>query len=362
MARGSILKQTNKDGSTTYYIRYRDLTGREIKKAIGPRKKDAERILSEIMKEIHQGDYKRLPDITFGELAIKWYELKKTQVRPITLRMYKAHLNLRLLPTLGPIRAKSISQEMIEGMIADLNDQGLAPETVRKALHTLKSVLKKGIEWGYLNRSPAEFAKPPRRVKSRIKIITPKEMERLIASSDEAYKVLILTACYTGTRASELFGLKWADVDFEKLRIHVQRTYQDGKYLPTKSASSNRQITVQRAVIDALRKHKEGQVKLFGDLDIIFTNTKGGPMSYRNVLLRGFKPALKKAGLPDLGFHSLRHSYTAALISAGENIKFIQRQLGHSSINQTMDIYGHLLPEIEKEAPERLKKIFVTTT
>ena len=79
-----------------------------------------------------------------------------------------------------------------------------------------------------------------------------------------------------------------------------------------------------------------------------------------NLIHRIFEPSLKMAGLRKVRFHDLRHSYASALISKGENPKFVQRQLGHSSIQITMDTYGHLLPEVEKEAPARLERVFVT--
>jgi len=358
MARGSIIKKENKNGTTTYYIRYRDLTGRQIKKAIGHRKKDAERALDSIMKQINQGEYRNLPNITFYQLTKKWFEIKKTQVRPKTLRMYKAHLEIRILPVFGDIKLKALNQELIEHFSADLIiSNSLSPETHRKCLHTLKSVLKKGVEWGYISRNPAEFVSPHKKRKKKVKFLTPKEVEKLIKATDERYQPLIVTAYLTGMRVSELFGLKWKDMDWQNSKIHVRRTYQEGRFFETKSPSSNRTIIIPQKVLDTLKKHQQDQQREFGKIEMVFTNTKGKPGSYRNILTRVFKQAAEKAGFKDIGFHTLRHSYTAALISAGENIKFVQRQLGHSSINQTMDIYGHLLPDIEKEAPERLEKI-----
>ncbi len=358
MARGSIIKKQNKNSSITYSIQYRDLTGKQIKKAIGPRKRDAERVLDHIMRQINQGEYRNLPNIIFYQLAKKWFDIKKTQVRPQTLRMYRNHLELRLFPTFGDVKLKSISQEMIERSMADLvTSNSISPETVRKCLLTLKSVLKKGVEWGYISRNPAEFISPPKKRKKRIEFLVPDEMRKLIEATPERHRPFITTACYTGMRASELVGLKWEDIDWKNFAIHVQRTFQKGKFFETKSPSSNRSIKVFDKVLGTLRKQKENQQQEGIESELVFTNLKGNPIDYNGFSSRVFKPALKKAGIKKINFHALRHSYTAALISAGENIKFVQRQLGHASISQTMDTYGHLLPDIEKEAPERLKKI-----
>ena len=165
-----------------------------------------------------------------------------------------------------------------------------------------------------------------------------------IAATDKKHKALIVTACYTGMRQSALLGLKWGDVDYAKSRIFVRRTLQSGRFYEPKTAYSRRNITVPRQVIEALEEHQARQaVELAeNELELVFPNEAGKPIDGMNLYHRIFVPTLKRAGLRHVRFHDLRHSYAAALISAGENPKWIQRQLGHSSIQVTMDICGHL--------------------
>ncbi len=111
-----------------------------------------------------------------------------------------------------------------------------------------------------------------------------------------------------------------------------------------------------------LLKHlsNQRQKEIINKDDLVFPNSHGKHMNYQNFLSRIFLPAVEKAGLKRVTPHTLRHSYVAAMISAGQNIKYIQRQLGHADIRQTLDTYGHLLPDAEKDAAEKLNAIFAT--
>lgn len=94
---------------------------------------------------------------------------------------------------------------------------------------------------------------------------------------------------------------------------------------------------------------------------LVFTSVRGHGLNHRHINDEILGPALEKANVKRIGFHGLRHSYATAMICAGENIKFIQKQLGHSIITETLDTYGHLLPDLEEDAPERIGKVFGTT-
>ena len=93
------------------------------------------------------------------------------------------------------------------------------------------------------------------------------------------------------------------------------------------------------------------------EADLVFVNSAGSPLDPDNTIKREFQPALRMAGLRIVRFHDLRHTYTSLLIAQGENIKFIQSQLGHASIQTTMDRYGHILPNTNKGVGERLDRL-----
>lgn len=256
MAQGSIIKRQGKSG-VTYAIRFRDQTGKRHYKVIGPRKGDAKRALAQVMTQVNKGEWRSLPDISFTELAGKWLGLKKTQVRPKTYQVYEQYLKLRLIPYFGRHRLKGITQEAVEKFAAHLSgDERLAPDTAGKTITILKSVLFKGVQWGYLSQNPAQHVKKPKVPKYKMDFLVPEEIKILIDATDSSYRCLIMTACLTGARLGEILGLKWGDIDFESERVFIRRTLQQGKFYESKSATSRRAVVVAPLLIQALKQHQ----------------------------------------------------------------------------------------------------------
>ena len=160
-------------------------------------------------------------------------------------------------------------------------------------------------------------------------------------------------------RRAEVFGLPWPDIDFEKNQIHVQQTlfWKQGKvwkqedkgpvFVSPKSKASVRKIDLSPALGKMLLEDK---LKSGWGAGLVFTNTEGGPRDPRAFAKREFKAAVKASGIGPLRFHDLRHTFGSMKIAQGENLLYVSRQMGHSSINITVDIYGHLIRETNPEA------------
>lgn len=198
MAQGSVIKVNGKSGAT-YAIRFYAQDGKRSYKTIGPSKGDAQRALRQIMGKVDRGEYRPVPDITFKELAGKWLELKSGQVRPKAFASYKAHVD-RLIAAFGDFKVKHISNEEAERFIACLQKEGLAPATNGRTLTILKGIFEKGSQWGYLTQNPARYIKKPQVPKKEMAFLSPQDLKRLIAATDERHRTLIMTACYTGMR------------------------------------------------------------------------------------------------------------------------------------------------------------------
>ncbi len=158
----------------------------------------------------------------------------------------------------------------------------------------------------------------------------------------------------TGMRRGELLALQWGDIDWNSNQISVRRSIYRGEFVNPKSRNSIRRIVMSPILRQSLERHR-----LLGrksELGLIFSNEHGLPLDPENLIKREFHPALDRAGLRRIRFHDLRHSYASLLISQGENIKFIQSQLGHASATTTLDRYGHLIPNLENDAARRLDK------
>ena len=162
-----------------------------------------------------------------------------------------------------------------------------------------------------------------------------------------------MLAIFTGARQGELLGLKWSDVDWQNKQINIQRTYTKGRFFSPKTKTSNRKIDIGPAVTTELKKWKLACPK--NEIDLIFPNEAGQPINYSNMVRRYFKPTLTAANVPRIRFHDLRHTYASLLIEQGENIKYIQNQLGHSSPTVTLNVYAHLMDKSNQESAHKLE-------
>jgi integrase len=167
---------------------------------------------------------------------------------------------------------------------------------------------------------------------------------------------MLLTAIFTGLRASELRGLRWSDVDLKRGEIHVRQRADRYRIIGRpKSESAERSVPLLPMVVNALREHRLTCPK--GEQDLVFANDAGNVYDHASIIQRGLVPLMVKAGIVDAndkakytGLHSLRHFYASWCINRRVDgglelpLKLVQARLGHASIQMTADRYGHLFP------------------
>jgi len=218
----------------------------------------------------------------------------------------------------------------------------------------IKTIFKYARRWGYIQVSPAEDVDKYRVEHKEMDFLRPDEITLLLKHAKEPFRTFVFTAVLTGMRKGELLGLQWGDIDYNSNTIFVKRSLKwhtmkqsvnkrQRWYFDTpKTKYSVRAVTMSPKLKEALEIH---QITCpVNEWELVFTNKEGNPLDPDNLIKREFQPVLRMAGLRQIRFHDLRHTYTSLLIAQGENIKFIQSQLGHASIQTTMDRYGHLLP------------------
>jgi integrase len=161
-------------------------------------------------------------------------------------------------------------------------------------------------------------------------------------------------------RRGELLGLQWGDIDWVNLKIHVKRGLYKGRYQTPKSEYSKRALDMGPRLTEVLKEHraKQNETRLkvgsgWTNNDLVFCDNEGRAFDADNLYHRDFKAILKKAELRAIRIHDLRHTFASILIAAGHNLKYIQNQMGHSSIKVTMDLYGHLMPEVYQGAAKK---------
>ncbi len=300
---------------------------------------------------------KKMP--LFSLVAREWIEYKQPRLRSTTWAVYEGHVRIHF-SAFNDKKIGRITTSAIEKYITDQQKQGMNISTLRKVLVTLNQIFSYAVRHRYIDHNPLRDAERPRKpreadVRESISILEPGQIPAFLdAVPLQKYSTLFLLAVMTGARQGEILGLKWKDVNFKRSQLHIRRTYTKGEFFSPKTASSNRKVDLAPKLVKDLRAWKLACPP--SELNLVFPTNRGTPINYSNMVRRHFIPALQKAGLPVMRFHDLRHTYASLLIEQGENIKYIQTQLGHSSPTVTWNVYAHLINEFNPEAVKRLEE------
>ena len=348
MARGSVRKRGD-----MWYAYWRNEQGGQHAKAVSTRKKDAEAFLTRVQSQVVDGTYRDLAPITFAAFSEQWLrDYAAVSVKPSTLGGYKSMLNSSLVPFFGPMQLASIRATDVQRYIAERMGTGLKPATVQKAVILLKTMLKHAVEWDYLRTNPAQNVKPPRRDHVEMEFFTPDEIRVFLDATEPRWYPLFFTAIFTGMRLGELLALQWSDIDWHGGTIRVRRSVYRGQFQDPKSKRSVRTLGMSPRLAAVLLDHKLNAP--WSENDLVFCTADGGIIDQANLRHRVFEPTLTAAGLHKMRIHDLRHTFASLLINQGENLKYVQQQLGHASITTTVDRYGHLMPDAHVGASLRL--------
>ncbi|MCY8234834.1 site-specific integrase [Priestia endophytica] len=185
------------------------------------------------------------------------------------------------------------------------------------------------------------------------------------------YHALFFVCSYTGLRRGEVLGLKWEDFDSEEGTLHVQRNLIYDKlgfrFGPLKTEASDRIIKLDDSIMNVLKLQKKRQAEMkllfgasYGKEDLIFSREDGQPI-YPRTLTTIFNRIVKKAEVPKIGFHDLRHTHATLLLEAGVSLKEVQERLGHSSIKMTGDIYAHVTNTMKTNSAEKFSQYMQKT-
>jgi integrase len=172
----------------------------------------------------------------------------------------------------------------------------------------------------------------------------------LEAAKSDPLRAFYVLAVTTGMRNVELLGLQWRDVDLDAGTLRVRRTVFNGAVSPPKTAAGNRTIRLTELGVDALKDHRLVTAKRLTS-EWVFASRAGTPLSVHNVHNRSWKPLLRRAGLPaTTRMHDLRHTCATLLLGRGVPVKVVSEMLGHASVSITLEVYAHLLPDMQESA------------
>jgi len=343
-----------------------DYHGRRKSKCVGTREA-AERVKREIEARLALDDTgifePKSRGETFKEYAERWLNSHaKVQCKPSTHASYDQILSIHLFPRFGLVALRNMTREAVKSYLSDMAASGkYAHGTLKNILATLRAVLSHAVEDGDLMSNPAarlgKFFLPGAR-RRKAEFLTRAEaasfLETIKAHRPQRY-ALFLTALRTGMRLGELLALQWDDIQFGESDedpnrfILVRRNYVRGSFTSPKSGKERRvDLTKElRRVLLELRDarmlaaFKAGQDDVSG---LVFPSETSGPLDGVNLYHRDFLPCLRAARLRRVTFHALRHTYASLLIQGSASLAYVKEQMGHSSIQVTVDIYGHLIP------------------
>ena len=321
----------------------------------GTTKTQAKKELRDIEQMVERGAYLPREGIPiFEKVAEDWLEYKKPNIRHSTFRQYKGHVDNHLIPYFGTTKINRMNFSSIEKFMSHSTANKVTPPTLKKLLVTLGSIFKYAVIKKLCEYNPVrEIDKPKILKKKKVIFLQPEEIRALIDNArDQKSRCMYTISVMSGMRQGEMLGLKWTDIDWFNCQVHVNRTYNHDHFYEPKSEASRRSIDLGPSVISELKKWQIACPA--NELNLIFPNEVGKPMDANGLFKRTFKATLIKAKLRDIRFHDLRHTFASLLIDQGEHPKYIQSQLGHSSINVTMDTYGHLMRTVNQEASNRL--------
>jgi integrase len=356
-----------------WVVDYSDQLGHRHLKTFA-RKRDADAYHAQVTVDvgagIHTADSR---SITVAEAGRLWLTSREAAgVERTTLANYREHLTLHITPLLGVTKLAALTAPFVRAF-EDRLRQDRSPAMVRKILVSLSGILADAQDRGLVaqnvvrNRrahkaSPAD-ARQKHRLDIGVTIPTPDEVRAIITCGGGGRdRPMLLTAIFTGLRASELRGLRWADMDFSRNELHVrQRADRFGTIGPLKSASSRRSVPLLPMVVNALRQWRLACPR--NEPDLIFPGERDQPLSLPTIIRSVWHPAQITAGIVTAdgrakypGLHALRHFYASWCINRRADgglelpIKVVQGRLGHASIQMTADRYGHLFPRSDDTA------------
>ena len=370
---GNIRKRKDGRWEGRYTAGHNPTTGKAIyKNVLGKTQAEVKEKLKKAIEETKGLDIAKAESYTVGQWMDVWFEYyAKIKVRASSHKTYEGYIKNHIKPNIGTIPLTKLTtldlqmmyQKLLTGGRVDrLESQnqpkGLSAKTVRNLNQIISSAMKLAMEQKLIAHNPADGCALPRVEHREMKTLP---AEQLVAFLNEAKKTGVYEMYYldlvTGMRRGELLGLKWEDIDFDHGVIHIRRqvarlngTVQEA---PLKTKNSYRNISIGADAVELLKQKKEQDN---GKSVYVFPSPTGGPLAPDSVL-HMLHRVLKRAGLPKIRFHDLRHTFATLALQNGVDIKTVSGMLGHFSAGFTLDTYAHVTTAAQREAAETMENM-----
>ncbi|WP_447985044.1 tyrosine-type recombinase/integrase [Nitrospira sp. Nam74] len=298
----------------------------------------------------------------FRTFAKNWLDSRRTkQLKRSTLRRYEGLLAQHLLPAFGQLPLASIDRTKVRALANHAHSLGLKPKTIHNIVRALSSVFSQAIEEGLVLQNPAH--KPSALIQlpkkgEHVEVFTHEEEVHLLEIAKHACPreyPFILALFRTGARFGEAVALMPEDINFRDRYVVIQRNFTMGYLEDSPKSGRRREVDLSQDLLLILKEHvalQEAEAALLGQPrpKWLFASPAGSIIRWNNFRDRVWKPLLRKAGLDYRWIHATRHTFATRLIVEDANIVYVQKQLGHSSIQITVDLYTHWIRRAERKS------------
>ena len=369
---GSIRKRKDGRWEGRYTAGHNLETGKPIyRNVLGKTQAEVKEKLKTAIQETQSLDFSKTGQYTVGQWMDVWYEnYAKIKVRLSSHQTYKGYIKNHIKPNIGDIPLEKLTTLDLQRLYKTLlargrvdrleskgQPKGLSPKTVRNIHQVLSSALKLAQEQRLILTNPAEGCALPKVEHREMKTLPMEQLQSFLREAkDSGVFELYYLELATGLRRGELLGLKWEDIDLEHgdLRVRRQIARINGRVVeaPLKTKNAYRTLPLAEDTISILEEQK----KKVGSSPWVFPSATGGPISPDSVL-HMLHRVLKRAELPEVRFHDLRHTFATLALQNGVDIKTVSGMLGHFSAGFTLDTYAHVTTSAQKAAANTMGKL-----
>jgi len=368
---GNIRKRKDDRWEGRYVVGHDPDTGKMItKNVLGKTQAEVKEKLRKAIDNSKQLDFTKEGKYTVGQWMDEWFEAyAKVKVRPSSHQTYKGYIENHIKPNIGDIPIEKLTSLQLqkfyrrlltEGRVPRIESEnqpkGLSAKTVRNINQVISSAMDMAVKHKLILSNPTDGCEIPKVEHKEMHTIHAEQLGAFLREAKESgvYELYYLDLA-TGLRRGELLGLKWEDVDLTHGVIHVRRqVYRiDGevKEVPLKTKNAYRNISISKDAVEMLQEMEKHRIS-----EYVFPSPSGGPISPDSVL-NMLHRVLKRAGLPAVRFHDLRHTFATLALQNGVDIKTVSGMLGHFSAGFTLDTYAHVTTAAQKEAANTMGNV-----